>query len=87
MIEKILESSVQESNISKINSNEIHSRKTTVSEIPQKEIAELKDFVARNKANVATRNMAMSRQKKLDKMTEELDNRFGKNTIFKGSSL
>ena len=34
----------------------------------QKEIAELKDFVARNKASVATRNMAMSRQKKLDKM-------------------
>lgn len=34
----------------------------------QKEIANLKDFVARNKANVATRNMAMSRQKKLDKM-------------------
>ena len=34
----------------------------------QKEIADLKDFVARNKANVATRNMAMSRQKKLDKM-------------------
>ncbi|MFD0959012.1 ABC-F family ATP-binding cassette domain-containing protein [Paenibacillus chungangensis] len=34
----------------------------------QQEIAELKDFVARNKANVATRNMAMSRQKKLDKM-------------------
>ena len=34
----------------------------------QKEIAELKDFVARNKARVATRNMAMSRQKKLDKM-------------------
>ena len=32
------------------------------------EIAELKDFVARNKARVATRNMAMSRQKKLDKM-------------------
>ena len=30
--------------------------------------AELKDFVARNKARVATRNMAMSRQKKLDKM-------------------
>ena len=28
----------------------------------------LKDFVARNKARVATRNMAMSRQKKLDKM-------------------
>lgn len=34
----------------------------------QKEIAELRDFVARNKARVATRNMAMSRQKKLDKM-------------------
>ena len=28
----------------------------------------MKDFVARNKARVATRNMAMSRQKKLDKM-------------------
>lgn len=34
----------------------------------QKEIADIKDFVARNKARVATRNMAMSRQKKLDKM-------------------
>jgi len=34
----------------------------------QKEIADLKDFIARNKARVATRNMAMSRQKKLDKM-------------------
>lgn len=34
----------------------------------QQEIAELKDFIARNKARVATRNMAMSRQKKLDKM-------------------
>ena len=34
----------------------------------QQEIAELEDFVARNKARVATRNMAMSRQKKLDKM-------------------
>lgn len=34
----------------------------------QQEIAGLKDFVARNKARVATRNMAMSRQKKLDKM-------------------
>jgi hypothetical protein len=30
----------------------------------QQEIADLKDFVARNKARVATRNMAMSRQKK-----------------------
>ncbi|MBZ4663626.1 MAG: family ATP-binding cassette protein [Caloramator sp.] len=34
----------------------------------QQEIAELKDFIARNKARVATRNMAMSRQKKLEKM-------------------
>lgn len=34
----------------------------------QQEIKDLKDFVARNKARVATRNMAMSRQKKLDNM-------------------
>ena len=34
----------------------------------QQEIADLEDFVARNKARVSTRNMAMSRQKKLDKM-------------------
>ncbi len=34
----------------------------------QQEIKDLKDFVARNKARVATRNMAMARQKKLDKM-------------------
>lgn len=34
----------------------------------QQEISELEDFVARNKARVSTRNMAMSRQKKLDKM-------------------
>lgn len=34
----------------------------------QKEIADLEDFVARNKARVATTNMAKSRQKKLDKM-------------------
>lgn len=34
----------------------------------QQEISELKNFVARNKARVATRNMAMARQKKLDKM-------------------
>ncbi len=38
----------------------------------QQEIEELEDFVARNKARVATRNMAMSRQKKLDKM-EKID--------------
>ena len=34
----------------------------------QQEINDLEDFVARNKARVSTRNMAMSRQKKLDKM-------------------
>ena len=34
----------------------------------QQEISELKDFVQRNKARVSTRNMTMSRQKKLDKM-------------------
>lgn len=34
----------------------------------QKEIAQLEDFVARNKARAATANMAKSRQKKLDKM-------------------
>ena len=34
----------------------------------QQEIDDLKDFVARNKARVSTRNMAMSRQKKLDRM-------------------
>ena len=34
----------------------------------QQEISELQDFVNRNKARVATRNMAMSRQKKLDRM-------------------
>ncbi len=36
----------------------------------QQEKAKLEDFIARNKARVATRNMAMSRQKKLDKMEE-----------------
>lgn len=34
----------------------------------QQQIAKLTDFVQRNKARVATRNMAMSRQKMLDKM-------------------
>lgn len=34
----------------------------------QKEIAQLEDFVARNKARAATANMARSRQKRLDKM-------------------
>ncbi len=34
----------------------------------QKEIDRLEDFIARNKARVATTNMAKSRQKKLDKM-------------------
>ncbi len=34
----------------------------------QKEIAHLEDFIARNKARVATANMAAARQKKIDKM-------------------
>ena len=34
----------------------------------QKEIADMEDFIARNKARVATRNIASSRQKVLDKM-------------------
>ncbi len=34
----------------------------------QKEIAHLKDFIARNKARVATTNLAKDRQKKLDRM-------------------
>ncbi len=34
----------------------------------QKEIAHLKDFIARNKARVATTDLAKSRQRKLDKM-------------------
>lgn len=34
----------------------------------QAEISNLKDFVARNKARASTSNLAMSRQKKLDKM-------------------
>ncbi len=34
----------------------------------QQEVAQLKDFVARNKARVATSGMAKARQKKLDKM-------------------
>ncbi len=37
-------------------------------EAQQREIKDLEDFIARNKARVATRNMANSRQKKLDKM-------------------
>lgn len=37
-------------------------------EAQQKEIAKMEDFIARNKARVATRSMANSRQKKLDKM-------------------
>jgi ATPase subunit of ABC transporter with duplicated ATPase domains len=37
-------------------------------EAQQREIKDLEDFIARNKARVSTRNMAASRQKKLDKM-------------------
>ncbi|MCA0969528.1 ATP-binding cassette domain-containing protein [Halobacillus litoralis] len=48
----------------------------------QKEISNLKDFVARNKANAATSKMAMSRQKKLDKMDViELDSEKPKPTF------
>ncbi len=36
----------------------------------QKEIANLEDFIARNKARVATTNMAKDRQKKLDRMNK-----------------
>lgn len=43
-------------------------QKEAAYEAQQKEIARLEDFVARNKARVATRGMAASRQKKLDKM-------------------
>ena len=46
----------------------IYEVKRSQLEAAYKEINELKDFVARNKARVSTRNMAMSRQKKLDKM-------------------
>ena len=35
--------------------------------VSRRKLQTSKDFVARNKARVATRNMAMSRQKKLDK--------------------
>lgn len=49
MIEKILESSVQEHDISKINGDEIHSKQNTISEIPPKEIAE----VANREAKIA----------------------------------
>ena len=37
-------------------------------EAQQREIKQMEDFIARNKARVATRGMANSRQKKLDKM-------------------
>lgn len=38
-------------------------------DMQQKEISELKEFVEKNKARASTRNMAMSRQKKLDKIS------------------
>ncbi|ASN06347.1 ABC-F family ATP-binding cassette domain-containing protein [Virgibacillus necropolis] len=48
----------------------------------QKEIASLKTFVAKNKANAATSKMATSRQKKLDKMDViELDSEKPKPTF------
>jgi len=47
----------------------IHKEKLEAAyEKQKKEIAKLEDFVARNKANAATANMAKSRQKKLDKI-------------------
>lgn len=48
---------------------ELKKRQTEIAfEKQQKEIAELETFIAKNKARVATTNMAKSRQKKLDKM-------------------
>ena len=54
-------------------------------EAQQKEIKQMEDFIARNKARVATRGMANSRQKKLDKL-ERLDKgrvQYKPNFIFK----
>ncbi len=44
------------------------SQKESAYERQQQEVAKLEDFIARNKARVATTGMARSRQKKLDKM-------------------
>lgn len=44
------------------------SQKEAAYERQQQEVAKLEDFIARNKARVATTNMAKSRQRKLDKM-------------------
>ncbi len=43
-------------------------QKASAYERQQQEVARLEDFIARNKARVATTNMAKSRQRKLDKM-------------------
>lgn len=43
-------------------------QKRSAYERQQQEVARLEDFIARNKARVATTNMAKSRQRKLDKM-------------------
>ena len=43
-------------------------QKASAYERQQQEVAKLEDFIARNKARVATTNMAKSRQRKLDKM-------------------
>ena len=50
----------------------------------QREIKNLEDFIARNKARVATRNMANSRQKKLDKMelVDKIQEKVKPNFIF-----
>lgn len=53
----------------------------------QKEIADMEDFIARNKARVATRNIASSRQKILDKMEiiEQVQEKPKPSFIFKTS--
>ncbi|MDY6029358.1 MAG: ABC-F family ATP-binding cassette domain-containing protein [Acidaminococcaceae bacterium] len=43
-------------------------QKASAYERQQQEVAKLEDFIARNKARVATTNMAKSRQRRLDKM-------------------
>ncbi len=53
----------------------------------QQEISKMEDFIARNKARVATRKMAQSRQKQLDKMelVEKIQEKIKPNFVFKES--
>lgn len=55
----------------------------------QREIKDMEDFIARNKARVATRSMANSRQKKLDKMEliEKSRKKIKPNFVFKEARL